>query len=197
MKKFSNITGQKVGEHSKIEDVKIDDEKILKLKILNLMDQFLSIRIYGPVDRYQRAGDIKIAGKDIFVEALIDLLNNKSLKDQSKLLESLKFDLKEWDIIDSKIEDINKKISKTSESTKFISHKNKLNDLYKKYKNDESLIMKMVDIMVDKITNPESAYLRAIAAETMSNNSNDYPKDIFNKISEKFHKRAIELGYSK
>lgn len=196
MKKFSNITGQKVGEAPKIEDVKINEEDLFKSKVLNLMDQLLSIRTYGPIDRYQRAGNIKIAGKEMFLEALMDLLSSKSLKDQAKLLENLKVDVKDWNVIDSKIEDVNNKISKTNESTKLLSHKNKLNTLYKNYKDDESMMIQMVDIMVGKITNPESAHIRAITAESMSN-SGKYPKDIFNKISEKFHERAQQLGYSK
>jgi hypothetical protein len=196
MKKFSNITGQKIGEAPKTEDVKINEEDLFKSKVLNLMDQLLSIRTYGPVDRYQRAGNIKIAGKEMFLEALMDLLNSKSLKDQAKLLENLKVDIKDWNVIDSKIEDINNKILNTNENTKLLSHKNKLNTLYKNYKDDESMMMQMVDVMIEKITNPECAHLRAITADSMSN-SGKYPKEIFNKISEKLHKRAQQLGYSK
>lgn len=196
MKKFSNITGQKVGEAPKVEDVKINEEDIFKSKVMNLMDQLLSIRTYGPIDRYQRAGSIKISGKEMFLEALMDLLDGKSLKDQAKLLENLKVNVKDWEAIDSKIEDVNNKLTKSYEKVNLRSHKNKLNSLYNNYMGDEDMIMQMVDKMSEKITNSEVAHLRAITAESMSN-SGRYPKDIFDKISEKFHNRAQQLGYSK
>lgn len=196
MKKFSNITGQKVGETPKVEDVKINEEDIFKSKVMSLMDQLLSIRTYGPIDRYQRAGNIKISGKEMFLEALMDLLDGKSLKDQAKLLENLKVDVKDWEAIDSKIEDVNNKLTKSYEKVNLISHKNKLNSLYNNYMGDEDMMMQMVDKMSEKITNSEVAHLRAITAESMST-SGRYPKDIFDKISEKFHNRAQQLGYSK
>ena len=196
MKKFSNITGQKVGAEPKVEDVKTNEEDIFKSKVMNLMNKLLSIRTYGPIDRYQRAGSIKISGKEMFIEALMDLINSKSLKDQANLLENLKLNVKDWEKIDSKIEDINKKLKKFYENTDLISHKNKLNSLYNNYINDEEMMMQMVDKMSDKITKPEVAHLRAITAESMSN-SGRYPKDIFDKISEKLHNRAQQLGYSK
>ena len=85
MKKFSNITNQKVGEEPKIE-VKLNEEDLFKVKILNLMDQLLTIRTYGPVDKHQRAGLIKISGKEMFLEALMGLFSDKTLKEQVKLL---------------------------------------------------------------------------------------------------------------
>lgn len=196
MKKFSNITGYKVGEAPKVEDIKINEEDIFKTQIINLMDQLLSIRTYGPIDRYQRAGNIKISGKEMFLEALMDLIYIKSLKDQIKLLENLKLNVKDWKEIDSKIEDINKKLKNSYQNTNLISHKNKLKSLYNKYMYDEETMMEMVNKMSDKIKNPEAAYLRAITAKSMSN-SGKYPKHIFDKISEKFHNRAKQLGYSK
>lgn len=59
IKKFSNITGQKVGESPKVADVKLNEEELFKAKIMNLMDQLLTIRTYGAVDRYQRVVILK------------------------------------------------------------------------------------------------------------------------------------------
>ena len=132
----------------------------------------------------------------MFLEALMDLLDGKSLKDQAKLLENLKVNVKDWEAIDSKIEDVNNKLTKSYEKVNLRSHKNKLNSLYNNYMDDEDMMMQMVDKMSEKITNSEVAHLRAITAESMSN-SGRYPKDIFDKISEKFHNRAQQLGYSK
>ena len=112
MKKFSNISGYKVSEEPKEKsEVKINEEEMFRGKILNLMDQLLSIRTYGPVDRYQRAGNIKIAGKEMFLEALMDLLKDKSSKDEKKILESLKSQIKDWEAIDSKIDEVEQRIA--------------------------------------------------------------------------------------
>ena len=104
MKKFSNITNTKVGEEPKVEIKKLNEEDMFKSKVLNLMDQFLSIRTYGPVDRYLRAGSIKISGKETFLEALVSLMDDKSNKTAKDVLESLKGEVGDWESIDNKIE---------------------------------------------------------------------------------------------
>ena len=88
MKKFSNISGSKVSEEPKVEVKQLNEEDMFKAKVLNLMDQLLSVRTYGPIDRYLRAGSIKIAGKEMFLEALMDALKGKSLKEETKILDS-------------------------------------------------------------------------------------------------------------
>jgi hypothetical protein len=104
MKKFSNITGQKVTEEPKKEVKQLNEEELFKIKLLSLMDSFLTVRMYGPVDNHQRAGLIKISGKELVVEAILDLLTEKSSKEQTKLLESLKNEVGDWEVIDSKID---------------------------------------------------------------------------------------------
>lgn len=108
MKKFRNITGQKVTEEPKKEVKQLNEEELFKLKLVSLMDSILSIRTYGPVDKHQRPGLIKIAGKEMLVEAILDLLTEKSSKEQTKLLESLKTEMGNWEVIDSKIDFINR-----------------------------------------------------------------------------------------
>jgi hypothetical protein len=58
---------------------------------------------YGPTDRYYQAGTIKISGQELFTEALLSLWW-KAVKAQTKLLESLKSEIKDWDVIDTKID---------------------------------------------------------------------------------------------
>lgn len=141
MKKFSNITGQKVGEEPK-EVKQLNEEELFKGRLLSLMDQFLSIRTYGPVDRHQRAGLIKVAGKELLVEAILDLLSEKSIKEQTKILEGLKSEIRDWEVIDAKIESLNK------EKT-LISNRNKFNSLLEKY-SSETLVEK-VKMDINKI----------------------------------------------
>lgn len=131
MKKFSKITGQKVNEEPKIE-IKVDESETFKMKVMNLMDQYLTVTTYGPVDRYLRAGNIKISGRELLAEALIDLLNSGKEEEQIKVLESLKNEIRDWQVIDEKIQSIKK------EKT-LISNRNKFNSMLKKY-DSESLI---------------------------------------------------------
>ena len=131
MKKFSKITGQKVNEEPKVE-IKIDEAETFKMRVLNLMDQYLTVTTFGPVDRHLRAGNIKISGRELLAEALIDLLNSGKEEEQIKVLESLKNEIRDWQVIDEKIQSIKK------EKT-LISNRNKFNSMLKKY-DSESLI---------------------------------------------------------
>ena len=194
MKKFSNITNQKVGEEPNIE-VKLNEEDLFKVKILNLMDQLLTIRTYGPVDKHQRAGLIKIAGKEMFLEALMGLFSDKTLKEQVKLLEGLKSEVRDWEMIDVKISDVNIKISESKEKSELLSHKKNLISLYNKYSDDEELLIQMVEKACDKIKSSETAHKRALTADLIANEGK-YSKEVFVKISEKFHTKAQQLGYN-
>jgi hypothetical protein len=194
MKKFSSITNQKVGQEPKIE-VKLNEEDLFKVKILNLMDQLLTIRTYGPVDKHQRAGLIKIAGKEMFLEALLGLFSDKTLKEQAKLLESLKSEVRDWEMIDVKISDVNVKISESKEKSELLSHKKNLISLYNKYSDDKELLIQMVEKACDKIKSSETAHKRALTADLIANEGK-YSKEVFIKISEKFHTKAQQLGYN-
>ena len=130
MKKFSNITGQQVGEKPQTE--KVDERKDLKVKMMKLMEKTLSIQTYGPVDRYLRAGSISIKGQELLAEALMQLLDEGSTKEQTKLLESLKSEVKDWQAIDAKIEELN------SNKTDYKVN-NKVNVLLEKYDSETLL----------------------------------------------------------
>jgi hypothetical protein len=164
MKKFSNITNQKVNEEPKVE-IKLNEEELFKFKVISLMEQFLSIRTYGPIDRYLRAGNIKIAGKEMLAEAIIALLGDKSLKEQTKLLESLKAEVKDWEAIDNKIDSIKKE--KTS-----VANKNKFQSLLEKYE-EEEFLLSIVESDVSKIKNQKTLkdYIILTNESKLSNNT--------------------------
>jgi hypothetical protein len=144
IKKFINMTGQKVNEEPKVEVKQLNEEEIFKVKLMNLMDQFLSVRSYGPVDRHQRAGLIKIAGKEMLVEAILDILSEETTKEKTKVLEGLKSEVGDWEAIDAKIESLNKeKVS--------LSNKNKFKGLLENYTEDD-LLIKVVENDIEKIT---------------------------------------------
>jgi hypothetical protein len=192
MKKFSNISNVKVSKEPKVEVKQLNEEEMFKAKVMNLMEQLLSVRTYGPVDRYLRAGNIKVAGKEMFLEALMDLLKDKSSKEEKVILESLKSDISDWETIDSKIDEVNQKIAEGKEKDKMIPHRNKLQSLYNNYGQDEEMFMNMVQESCNKITNTESAYLRGLTAEYMANEGK-YPKEVFTKVSELFKEKSKQL----
>ena len=192
MKKFSKLTNQKVGEEPKKELKKFNEEDIFKAKVMSLMEDFLTIQTYGPIDRYLREGNIKISGKETFLEALMSLMTDNSLKKQAKILESLKGQIKDWDAIDSKIQGVNEEIAKTAEKNKTLSHRNKIVSLFEKYGQDEELLLKIVESDVKKIKTARSAKLRAITAEYMSEEGK-YSKSILKTIAESFYNRCKEI----
>lgn len=193
MKKFSNISGEKVNQEPKVEDIKINEEDLFKTKVMNLMDNLLTIRTYGPVDRYLRAGNIKISGKELFLESLLDLLKEKSSTEEKRILESLKSEVKDWEILDAKIEKLENKLEDLKEAKKVTPYKNKLKSLYNNYSSDNELVIKMIKESCNKINNSETAYLNALAADHMIKEGN-YPKQLFSEISKLYKLRYIELS---
>ena len=150
MKKFSNITNQTVGQEPKVDTTKIDETTMFKVKVMNLMEQFLSIQTYGPVDRYLRAGSITIKGKELFAEALLSLLDEKTIKEQTKLLESLKSEVRDWETIDNKIDDLNSKMIGDKFKTNY-----KVNQLLEKYGNDEEMLVSVVEEQSKRVSDVE------------------------------------------
>ena len=196
MKKFSNISNAKVGQEPEVKEVKLNEEDIFRSKVVSLMDSYLRIQTYGPVDRYLRAGTLKISGKEMFAEALLTLMSDKSLKEQSAILESLKSTVRDWESIDEKIDQLNSKIEETQTKNKMIEHRDKLESLYERYGKDEEVLLKMVESSSEKMKTSEKAHLRALTAEYMSNEGK-YPKGVFSKISEKYTERANQLCNNK
>lgn len=196
MKKFSNISNAKVGQEPEKKEVKINEEDAFKSQVVSLMDSYLRIQTYGPVDRFLRAGTLKISGKEMFAEALLTLMSDKSLKEQSAILESLKSTVRDWESIDEKIYQLNSKIEETQTKNKMIDHRDKLESLYERYGKDEEILLKMVESSSEKMKTSEKAHLRALTAEYMSNEGK-YPKEIFAKISEKYTERANQLCNNK
>jgi hypothetical protein len=133
MKKFSKITNQKVNEEPKVEN-KVDESSLLKIKMVNLMDKLLKIQSYGSVDNRFLSGSVKIQGKEMLAEALLDLLSEKSIDEQTKVLENLKSKIRDWEAIDNEIESIKK-------SDISINNKSKFLKILEKYNDEETLLL--------------------------------------------------------
>lgn len=192
MKKFSKSINQKVNDEPKVEVKKVNEEEIFKSKVLNLMDDFLRIQTYGPVDRYLRAGSIKITGKELFLEALMTLMSDKSNKESKAILESLKSEIRDWTAIDNKIDELvdNKIDSKIDE----IKHTKKLISIYEKWGADKQLCVKMFEKHIDGIKTPENAFQKYLACEKLSKTHDN--KDFFKMLSEKYLNKSKQLGYN-
>jgi hypothetical protein len=163
MKKFSKITGEEIGSEKSVER-KVTEVDLLKAGIKKLMDNYLTVRYYGPGNRYQNAGTTKVEGKEIFLEALLDLLEEVSTKDKIKLMEGLKLKSNDWKLIDDKIEELNESLTKV-EGSKLVSHKNKIKSIIKKYKGDD-FILEHIKNTSSKLSD-ESKKLRISAIEDM------------------------------
>lgn len=177
MKKFSNVTGQKVIEEPKVE-IKINEEDVFKSKVMRLMDDFLKVQMYGPITRYHVAGTMKVAGKELFLEALLDLLSDASNKDKTKLLESLKSKIRDWQVIDEEIDFIK------SQPSGLFKHKLAIKTLYNKYKFDTNLLMEQCEKSASRIKT-ENVFLRYKACESLLNDNN-FNSDIIQKMANKY-----------
>lgn len=182
MKKFSNITKVEVGQEPKV-DNKLNEQDLFKYSVLSLLDKNLSIVTYGPIDRYLRAGTIKIKGQERFTEALLDFINDNNLKEQVKLLESLKSSIYDWKTIDEKITEKLELIEENNSKSKFLNHKNHFISLLEKYGTDSELILNIIneksesnDTISNKITT-----LELLISE------NKYDNDILNLLLNKYN----------
>ncbi len=192
MKKFSTSVNQKVNEEPKVEVKKVNEEELFKSKVMDLMDQFLRVQTYGPVDRYLRAGNIKISGKETFLEALMSIMSDKSQKETKAVLESLKGQITDWKTLDNKISELDN-ISESNIDE--IKHKNKVLSIYNKYGSDKKLCVKMFENHIEKIEDGENAYMKYVVCEKLST-SHDNP-ELFKTISEKYLEKSKQLGFSK
>lgn len=175
MKKFSSVTNQTVSDEPKV-DAKIDEATIFKSRVINLLDQFLSLRHHGPIDRYFQQGTVSIQGKELVAEALLNFIDGNTIKEQTKLLESLKSNLRDWETIDNKIDEIN------SNKTDFKTN-HKVNQLLEKYGSDEEMLISVIKEKAKKINNTKilESYIKSINASKVSSSTKDKIKTILTK----------------
>lgn len=186
MKKFSKITGEKVAEMPEIIN-EITDYDVLKFKIHKLMDNYLGVQMYGPITRYSVAGSTKVIGKELFLEALMDMLDEFSSNEKVKLLENLKSESSDWKMIDSNVDKIKEHLNNITNS-KLVSHKKKIRFLLEsKYSLEE------IDISILKIKNPKTAYNRCLAIKELMSEEN-LNKDSLNKLYERYINRYNALN---
>lgn len=192
MKKFSKITNQTVGEKKPVER-KLTEVDIMRFKISNLMENYLRVQMYGPVDRHQRAGLVKVGGKELFLEALLSMLEEFSTDKNIKLLESMKSETSDWKLLDDKIEKLNLQLQTIKEG-KLIPHREKIKSIINKSK-DKSVIFEQIDNSISKISNPQTALLRAQAANYLISEG-VFEKELLAEIAKKYLNKLKELSIS-
>jgi hypothetical protein len=197
MDKFSKISGVKVNDLPKIVTDK-DKVKLeaLKAGINGLIDNFLTLRYYGSARRNIMENTVKITGKELFIEALIDFMNDKSVEETIKTLESLKGDTRDWQVLDNKINEL---YSSIEEDKKFNENKNqiaKIKTLLDTYSDDERF-PQILENLVKKASNSEEALVMSEVANKMKSNFKylNYSKKHLTMISEKYGQKAKELSF--
>ena len=197
MKKFSSITGQKVNEEPKVEITKQQEEMdMLKYGILKLMDNCLSIRSYGSARAELLNGSLAISGKEMFVEALLDLIDGKKSGEQVQTLESLKSESNDWRSIDKRIDEIVEKSKRPKLLQEHLPQVKKIKSFLETYSEDERFI-DLLETYTLRVKDPNEANLRGLVANQMQNDGRylNYSNKL-SQISEKFLQRAKDLGFN-
>lgn len=133
MKKFTTISGAQVGQEKEIK-VNEKEQKLneFKFQVMKLMDDFLAIQSQGSA-RPEIMIPTRIVGKELFIEALQDLLAQEDNKKIIQVLESVKENSKDWKSIDDKIEEL-------KETKRNIKIENKINSIVEKWGSDEGTL---------------------------------------------------------
>lgn len=175
MKKFTNISNSTVGQPKEIKiDEKVEKVNNFKHQILKLMDDFLRIQSYGSA-RPEIMIPTSIVGKELFIEALQDLLKEKESKEIIQILESLKEKTRDWQAIDEKIDEITEyKINK--------KRVKKINDHIEKWGHDDDLYENMSSKFAEKL--PDSVKLETFKTleYMMNNSSSEFEIDKLKKL---------------
>lgn len=178
MKKFSSVSGFNVPQKPEEKEVVANEATQFKVRLMSLINSYLTIETYGPVDRYLREGSIKITGKELFAEAVLNLFDEKSIKEQAKLLESLKSTVRDWESIDNKIESLN--------TTSDFKIRLKVESLIERYDSDI-----LIGVIENKIKTNKNVTLLEKYKEEFSKSNLD--KSIINKINNIYLAKIEEI----
>lgn len=175
MKKFSKSINQKINEEPK-KEYKVDEALEFKHKLLSLMERFLKVQSYGPVDDRYLNGSVTIEGKEMLAEALIGLLTKTSNDKQTSVLESLKSKINDWEVIDEKIDAI---------KNNNISFKNKIkfDKFIDKHSNDEESLIMITENKSKNIKNKETLndYIKLLENYNISDETKISMREIYEK----------------
>ena len=190
MKKFSKISKFKVNSEQPEVEIVNDSNVNLKYSIHKLLEEFLDIRIEGPIDPIL-AGTVFIGGKDEFINAMIEFVKQDEVKEQIKLLENARFDG-----LDNTITLLNSKINESQIPSERAKHIKRVKTLVDKVGSDVAKAKKETEAQANRIENGEKAYYRSVAAEDLVGEEG-MNKKVLKEISKVFLFRSKQLGYRK
>lgn len=201
MNKFSKITNSKVNEKPEIKEKKGElEERTLRYTISKLINEFLKIRIEGPIDPILE-GTIKIKGKEEFIGAILDLFKDKDLNDSLKVLQEAKYNG-----LDNHISHYEEMLNEHQSLSQLEKHDKIIKDIMRRSDGNHDKAVEMAEKQASKIKNGEKAFYRGLSAEKMvsiyNSTKSDLPTDIYSKktlkkIAEIFNHRSKQLGYKK
>jgi hypothetical protein len=196
MNKFSKISGVKVNEPIIVKE-EVNELSLIKAGMMKLMDNLLTIQSNGSVNRNILINNVKIIGKEMLAEALIDLLSDKTLNDQIKALESLKHTNRDWQSIDNRVDNIHSEINNKLTLKENINHIKKIKSFLEMYENDDKFEY-ILEIHANRIKDGKEAYDRSLLSNNMANDPNYamYSKEKLLKISDKFLEVSKKLKFN-
>jgi hypothetical protein len=159
MKKFSTIAKVKVDQQPKQEKVKISELDELKNKLYMILDNYLSVGAYGPIHKTLLNGTLKVEGKETVIQAILDMFEETGNKRTVKLLESMKNDIRDHELLDHKIQELQEQNTKIDDS-KLFNTKQRIKNLSERYSDTEefkqvmsvkvqNMDMSLIDILED------------------------------------------------
>lgn len=193
MEKFSKMTGQSIPQEPTIEITKEEKEYLdMKYSILNLLDNFLSIRSYGNPRQELVGGNLQIDGKEMFAEALIDLVKGESKKENIKVLESMRAETGDWFVLDKKINELSSSLKSMTDKADSVRRTN-IRNFLETYSENSSFEI-MLEKYVGRLNDSKESYLRGVVANSMINKSNDSNRNQkLNLLAESLFKRSKQL----
>lgn len=150
MKKFSGISKSPVNVEPKPTPISKEDlsKEELRASVLNLMNDFLRIVSLGGA-RKNILPHVQIDGKDLFIDALLDLLSTKEYKDKISALETLKMESQDWASIDKEITILQEKETTILTKSELRNQIRKIENLLKVWEAD-SFVMQTKSSILDR-----------------------------------------------
>jgi len=190
MKKFSKISKFKVNSNQTKTEIVNDSNINLKYSLNKLIEEFLDIRIEGPINPIL-VGTVFISGKEEFINALVEFVKQDEVREQIKLLENTKFEG-----LDNTINLLTSKMNEAQIPSERAKHIKRVKDLAEKVGNDISKAKSETEKQANRIKNGEKAYYRSVAAEDLIGEEG-MNKKVLKEISKTFLFRSKQLGYRK
>lgn len=196
MKKFSKIAKIESPKDQPVIKLTNEEKDIynLRMTIEALVDEFLHLRIEGPINPVIR-GTVFIDGKEDFINALIESLALATDKKELKVLESARnrFIANDLSWIENQIVEKSEKINEYQSAGQLSGNEEYIKSLYKSCKGDFDTCMSKTAAKVAKMKDGKRVFYRGMAAEKLSTKLD---KRVLLGMAGIFMSKAKELGYS-